>query len=84
VTTQQQPILDHAAKLVASGQHQCAGLRDHEDRSVRSHRCCQSTDPKTVSGEGCHPIGPEHIVACNEVLYCEGTWVKHDGKVHCV
>jgi hypothetical protein len=48
------------------------------------HFCCQSVDEKTFSGEGCVPIsGEAQIAVCNKVLYCNGNWIKNDGKVTC-
>jgi hypothetical protein len=59
-------------------------LPPEDDAPKDQHWCCQSVNPKTASGEGCHPIGPEHITACNKVLFCDGKWVKDDDKVYCL
>jgi hypothetical protein len=58
-------------------------LPPQEDVPAEQHFCCQTVDPKTLTGEGCVTIGPNQIDACSEVLYCEGNWAKHDGKVFC-
>jgi hypothetical protein len=47
------------------------------------HFCCQSVDFKTFSGDGCQLITELQVALCNKVLYCEGNWVKDDGKVAC-
>jgi hypothetical protein len=48
------------------------------------HFCCQSVDPKTKSGEGCLTIGKGQVDQCPELLYCAGTYAKHDGKTYCL
>jgi hypothetical protein len=50
-----------------------------------SHWCCQSVDPKTMSGEGCTAISgsTEVINACANYLNCSGGAAKVDGKVTC-
>lgn len=49
------------------------------------HFCCaDATASKPLTGEGCVPIGKEHIATCNTVLYCSGDWLMKDGKVTCV
>jgi hypothetical protein len=48
------------------------------------HFCCQNVDPKTKSGEGCLTIGKGQIDQCPELLYCAGSYAKHDGKTYCL
>lgn len=48
------------------------------------HFCCTEVDEKNAKGDGCLPIGKEHITSCSNVLYCGGSWVKKDGKVTCI
>jgi hypothetical protein len=47
------------------------------------HFCCADIDPKKPSGDGCLPIGKEHMASCGKVLYCSGNWTNVDGKVTC-
>lgn len=54
-----------------------------DDDQMDQHFCCQSVDPKTMSGEGCQTMGAGQIDLCANVLYCEGNWAKVDGKVTC-
>jgi hypothetical protein len=55
------------------------GGRPIEDQ----HFCCQTVDPKTMSGEGCTAIGIEQINGCSSVLYCPQGWAKENGDVSC-
>lgn len=56
-----------------------------DDPQEDQHFCCaDATTSKPLTGEGCVPIGKEHIATCNTVLYCGGDWVMKDGKVTCV
>jgi hypothetical protein len=48
------------------------------------HFCCTSIDTKTSSGDGCTMLASEHIVLCNNVLYCNGSYAKVEGKVTCL
>jgi hypothetical protein len=52
-------------------------------KPIDQHFCCQSVDPKTMSGEGCLTIGKGQVDQCPELLYCAGSYAKHDGKVYC-
>jgi hypothetical protein len=54
-----------------------------EEKQKDQHFCCQSVDPKTMSGEGCFTIGKGQVDQCPELLYCAGSYAKHDGKVYC-
>lgn len=45
------------------------------------HFCCTNVDKLT--GEGCVAINAENINTCDKVLYCNGNWMKVDGKVTC-
>jgi hypothetical protein len=61
---------------------------DSKDRPAKppgcesgQHFCCTSIDKLT--GEGCVTISRENINTCDKVLYCDGTWMKSDGKVVC-
>jgi hypothetical protein len=52
-------------------------------KPMDQHFCWQSVDPKTMSGEGCLTIGKGQVDQCPELLYCAGSYAKHDGKVYC-
>jgi hypothetical protein len=54
-----------------------------DDEQMDQHFCCQTVDPKNLTGDGCTTIEPGQINACSEVLYCEGNWTKHNDKVTC-
>ena len=58
-------------------------LPPEEPEVKDQHFCCQSVDPKTFTGEGCQLITEQQVALCNKILYCEGNWVKDDGKVTC-
>jgi hypothetical protein len=58
--------------------------KPHDEPKVKDqHFCCQSVDSKTFTGEGCSLITEQQVALCNKILYCEGNWVKDDGKVTC-
>ena len=52
-----------------------------EDEVKGHYFCCQTVDKLT--GEGCVTIGANQVDSCNNVLYCEGSFMKKDGKVYC-
>lgn len=47
------------------------------------HFCCASVDVDKLSGEDCIPISAAQILACSEVLYCEGSWATSKGTTKC-
>lgn len=50
------------------------------------HFCCKSVyvdKDKVGHGDGCAPIGKEHIGGCNKVLYCPGLYANDEGAVTC-
>jgi hypothetical protein len=49
------------------------------------HFCCQSVDPKAMTGEGCNAISGslEVINSCTNVLFCPAGWAKDNGNVYC-
>ena len=55
-------------------------------KPLDQHFCCQSVDPKTLTGGGCTAISDslELINACTYLLYCPGAYTKDNGKVTCV
>lgn len=60
------------------------GYQPNQTVLMDQHFCCNKVDPKTLSGEGCTAIGPEHINTCSKVLFCPEGWTKNDGDVSCV
>ena len=52
-----------------------------EELQENQHWCCNTVSDFT--GEGCVAIAKENINTCKNVLYCEGNWMKQDGKVTC-
>jgi hypothetical protein len=73
----------HAASDRATAPDEPTDKQPPEDPQMDQHFCCQSVDPKTMSGEGCQTMGATQIDLCANVLYCEGNWAKQDGKVTC-
>lgn len=56
---------------------------DGEAEPIEQHFCCQSVDPKTMSGDGCNLIDKAFAPACDKLLYCAGNYAKDGGKVWC-
>lgn len=78
-----------AACGVASGAATPAEQPDKKpplaDIEEGQHFCCFSvTASGKGTGEGCTGIDKVNINSCDKVLYCEGGWVKEDGKVTCL
>jgi hypothetical protein len=51
------------------------------------HFCCFSvgvTAAGKPTGDGCVTIGAGNIDTCDKVLFCNGNWIKEDGKVTCL
>jgi hypothetical protein len=87
-TSSVEPLGDHSVDNVKAATEQPPPddpdkVAPREDIQEDQHFCCQSVDPKAMTGNGCVIIGQSQIDQCAEVLYCAGSWAKHDGKVSC-
>lgn len=47
------------------------------------HFCCQTLDGDG-SGDGCSLMSKDHILLCENILYCDGSWEKSGSKVKCI
>lgn len=76
-----------AACGVPSGAPEQPDKKPPEEIQEGQHYCCFSvgvTQAGKGTGDGCVTAGAGNIDSCDKVLYCNGDWLKDDGKVTCL